>query len=162
MLFLVLLPRLAVSGSCGLKSLPRPRWPWVASIHVPGVCHLERWDGWVGMVVPLLQRLMWSGRWSWQPGGQAHPVGASALCLYHSCCCLSAKEAHEQVKVKRWKSSLHFILGEEWQVTLAEGIQIGMGRFILQTMCHTPQFFPFSVSFRNIVKFSRTHLLTLF
>lgn len=37
-----------------------------------------------------------------------------------------------------------------------------MGRFILQTMCHTPQFFPFSVSFRNIVKFSLTHLLTLF
>lgn len=115
------------------------------------------WLGWDG--VPLLQRLM-----VWevilQPGGQAPLHGALLLlaCITVAVT-LSAKEVHEQVQSQEVENSLTSYW-EEWQSHLAEGIQIGMGRFILQTMCHTPQFFPFSVSFRNIVKFSPVHLLT--
>lgn len=45
------------------------------------------------------------------------------------------------------------------------GIQMGVGRLLwpfLQALCQTSQFFPFSVSFRNVVQFSLTHLPTLF
>lgn len=107
--------------------------------------------------------------WGGDPGnweGRPHPAGASCPLLVSQLLLpCQPKQANERVQSQKVEKQPPLGTGRSGKVTLQRVFREGWEDWLwplLQTACHTPQLFPFSVSFRNIVKFSLTHLLTLF